>query len=86
MVDKVYGSDLDTISENNEYFNDIDESFINYLKSRGIFRRVSMDAGNSNSYGTELLNLCRTCKLVICNGRLHSAVWRAGAWNVSRLF
>ena len=43
-----------------------------YLFSRNILRRVSQDTCRVNSYGTQLLELCKCSNLCILNGRIGS--------------
>ena len=66
------GRDPDIISNNEEYFEDLDISFIDRLRKNNVFERKSLDFGNLNAFGTELINLCRASRLIICNGRLHA--------------
>ena len=65
----INGSDLDIVNDNLNYFSGISPSFTSYLEFNSIMQRRSMDTGNSNRYGTDLLNMCKASNMIIVNGR-----------------
>ena len=50
--------------------NSIDVSRL--LVEKGISKRSSMDAGNTNHHGIELISMCKSTSMVILNGRMYS--------------